>query len=65
MNMLVVDRCREPPQGTYECSTAFSVVINSCSVRRSLFPPRTGNVELWAIFLAACLNILPEEFVGV
>lgn len=30
-----------------------------------MFPPRTGNVELWAIFLAASLNMLSERSMGV
>lgn len=48
---------------THEFSTDFSAVISSCSVRRSLFTPKTGIVELCAIFFAAVLNIAANKIV--
>jgi hypothetical protein len=44
---------------------AFSVVMRSCSGRKSLFPAKAGIVELWASFVAADLNIVDKDCGGV
>ena len=41
--------------------TDFSAVIKSCKGRKSWFPPKAGKVELWAIFVAAVLNMMVDE----
>lgn len=46
---------------THDMRTAFSAVIKSCSGLKSLFPPKAGSVELWAIFAAAVLNMMVGE----
>ena len=46
---------------THDMRTAFSAVIKSCSGLRSWFPPKAGSVELWAIFVAAVLNMMVGE----
>ena len=43
---------------TYDCMTAFSAVMRSCSGLKSLLAPNAGSVELCAIFAAADLNIV-------
>ena len=43
---------------THDINTAFSAVMRSCRGLKSEFPPKDGRVELWAIFVAAVLNIV-------
>jgi hypothetical protein len=46
---------------TYDCRTAFSDVITSWSNLRSLLPASAGIVELWAILVAADLNMVKDK----
>ena len=50
-----------PDLATHDINTAFSAVIRSCNGRNSVFPARDGMVELWAIFVAAVLNMMAVD----
>jgi len=45
---------------THDIKTAFSADIKSCNGRSSCLPASAGIVELWAILVAAVLNMVVE-----